>query len=1626
MAKIEIKSFFMIDNQFVISVKKDLEIKEVFLKYEEEAVTVPLFYDDDTKKYRFDFSVLNVEDLVAGKYTLLGNVGGDLLKFHYSNEEGIAKQDTFFFIGEKENADLQKAIYFTDYWNVKLVVGAKKVVNRLMITTPEHDLLEEIESNGMDVIIPDPNDVISKIFMIAYKDQSEMFIQSKKVDKGVRVRLADIKSTNNKRFEIWAELVNGKKVRLVNPKKKQNSLEMRYIPVQSGYIYFTVNGRLSFYNTNLPIHLLEQTSSVEVDGIKLDKSKLTVHSNKSMELMIVSDTNINDFILLGVNNTLDLETISISEGRTYSLYGRIEGTKGGFGLLRTSSVVEDSDDFSLDDEQLKLQVKKPLKLSVVVTFYNVAEYLPETLASITPSIQGLSGSEYEVLLVNDGSTDNSQVVAQEFVDRYENFKLINKVNAGLGEARNTGIDAASGEYIAFVDGDDIIAQNAYRNMLDIVEITGSDVITGGVVRLRDGYEKLSPVYRKVFNKKMFKIKFEDHPALVNDTTAWNKLYKLDFMREHNYRYPTRLYEDMELTLSVFKNANHIDVYPTTVYYWRIRDAAGNASITNSRHEISNFEERMIGVHQIHNNLIDNEILRSAYEQKVLEVDFSLYIKLLAQVHEDYQILIANEVAWAVNTFRIASLNQLSFRNKVIFSLLAMNRISETINFIGSSFSVRLDEDRKFVSKYNAALLPIFEEKISEVDILGNLKVSSLETEQNSWTIELESTLSINGDLVPINDVAVSESDSQNVVQLPIISLDESEDETVQKLKFNINDKQLSRITKIKGELFFNVGVLGIRKIIPVNVPNSYLLKNVQNFDKNGDLNGLGLSANKRVVALNYSHKDPVAVMSSSDDSIQFDLHNYIPLKDMYLENSDGERVYLRLNNSTNQYSVKKDVFKEFGRKEWALRESPVKSVAIRMLKDNTVIDLGSQAISLMVTKDLSFGFDVDYRLALAQNVSIKQEEISIRSVVTKSLVSEVMELSDVEEQVKLAIVGDKIVRQIIDVSLISTTADYIELSSTAHLDTSFVIGNGLEMKYLILDRNGRQVKDTLLRMGNIRTIGSSKNFILGQDNKRKNAPIQLSTTLTEEQVEVISRLSSSPARIQAMDYTRNQNNLSIEKNTIFYESFFGQLFTDNPYAVFKYIFDNDEQKRYEHVWVVKDYLDIQTAKKYTNEPNVRFVKYNSPEYRRYLAVAKYIVMNTSTALYFSPREGQQVLQTWHGIPLKRLGTDSNMIPGANNNVIRSFSQANLVANPDDFTQAKVVGKLDIMGIQNAKYFVGSYPRWERVMNASSEGYREWLDTQLSLNPNKKIALYAPTWRGTNGSVIDESDKMIEIYHQISQYLGSDYQVLLKAHVNAYTRLKNRNLDNVIFVPNTLDANELLSVTDILISDYSSIIFDFAITGRPVIEYMYDINQYAEYSGLYHEMVTKIPGIVATNKNSLRSALIRAKETKILDTNRLTKNKVMSDIKALTDEFLGEDIHVKTSDVSAVIVYSDEIELSPVVVAGKVNDYFEKSVNEPVVLHIGTYKSHSNINQFISNLRPGTRNMYKAVNLDLTLRDIINLETGEELGLSQEAKARIKRRILRQVFGNINVIDIDTISGIRDGDVETKLILDVIK
>ncbi len=202
-----------------------------------------------------------------------------------------------------------------------------------------------------------------------------------------------------------------------------------------------------------------------------------------------------------------------------------------------------------------------MELSIIVPVYNVEKYLKDCLDSLLDQ----DIEDYEIIVVNDGSTDLSQPIIDRYVANHANVHSLIKPNGGLASARNLGLMHASGRYIAFVDSDDMVIKGAYKKVL-AKTCEDPDLIVFDFAYI---YENREP-----FIKKGIADTSDDlHKNLImSPLFAWNKVYKKAYLDKLNIEYPNgKLYEDIPVTIKTFLNTDKIIYIDEVLYQYRQRN-----------------------------------------------------------------------------------------------------------------------------------------------------------------------------------------------------------------------------------------------------------------------------------------------------------------------------------------------------------------------------------------------------------------------------------------------------------------------------------------------------------------------------------------------------------------------------------------------------------------------------------------------------------------------------------------------------------------------------------------------------------------------------------------------------------------------------------------------------------------------------------------------------------------------------------------------------------------------------------------------------------------------------------------------------------------------------------------------
>lgn len=210
-------------------------------------------------------------------------------------------------------------------------------------------------------------------------------------------------------------------------------------------------------------------------------------------------------------------------------------------------------------------------ISIVVAVYNVEQYI----AKCIDSLLNQSFHDFELILVNDGSKDNSLSILREYEKKEPRIIVIDKKNGGLSDARNAGIAIAKGKYISFIDGDDFVEPTMLEKCVNKLEETNSDIVMFDIYQYFLATGKKEVIANPFDENKVYSL--ETSPEIITKikNAAWNKVYRLSLFKENDIRYPWGYYyEDLGTTYRLLARAKKI-VFINEPLYDYLQDRPGN-------------------------------------------------------------------------------------------------------------------------------------------------------------------------------------------------------------------------------------------------------------------------------------------------------------------------------------------------------------------------------------------------------------------------------------------------------------------------------------------------------------------------------------------------------------------------------------------------------------------------------------------------------------------------------------------------------------------------------------------------------------------------------------------------------------------------------------------------------------------------------------------------------------------------------------------------------------------------------------------------------------------------------------------------------------------------------------------
>ena len=317
----------------------------------------------------------------------------------------------------------------------------------------------------------------------------------------------------------------------------------------------------------------------------------------------------------------------------------------------------------------------------------------------------------------------------------------------------------------------------------------------------------------------------------------------------------------------------------------------------------------------------------------------------------------------------------------------------------------------------------------------------------------------------------------------------------------------------------------------------------------------------------------------------------------------------------------------------------------------------------------------------------------------------------------------------------------------------------------------------------------------------------------------------------------------VKKKLVLFMAFHGRGIVDNPKALYLEMLSDEEYKDYSIVWVINN-KDTELPAK------IKKVRYQSLSYFFYLARSKYWIINCKLPEYVHKKKNQIYIQTWHGTPLKKLGRDiieSEASKSRSGRSLRKVKKSylidarryNLMISPNSFCTEVFQSAF---GVEKKQLLEIGYPRNDVLYDPALEKI-EYLKEKYNIPKKKNVLLYAPTWRDDDYKLEGYTFRL-NLNLEMWKNILSDYIILFKPHYFIVNDIEidEKYKDFIRIIDPQSDINDLYLISDCLVTDYSSVFFDYALLVRPIYFYMYDLEKYEKnLRGFYLDIYKDLPG-----------------------------------------------------------------------------------------------------------------------------------------------------------------------------------------
>lgn len=1124
-------------------------------------------------------------------------------------------------------------------------------------------------------------------------------------------------------------------------------------------------------------------------------------------------------------------------------HGGFEGLRD---YKRKSKSFHDSSDDSAHAKRVSPAWDQPT-LSVVVPAFNASDFIEKCLRSILAQ-QGIT---LEILVVDDGSNDDTVKRVKQVAERDDRVTVISGPNSGPAIARDRGVEAAHGAYLAFADADDEVLPDAYATMVNSLERTGSDVATGSYTRIGKMGRSRPKLTARVHARQRLAVRLDDMPELLEEPVLWNKVYRRDFWNRHVG--PMRSfanYEDQEPVYRALVGAAAIDVLTADVYAWRLAD--GRNTRSRRKAKLTDLRAKLEVIEALNNVLEHEQNKVRAHAYAIwMGTDLAMHAEYLDTAKKRFRKTLCTATNDLKKSMPRSAWKLIPAQERLFMWVVATGRLDDIEEILGTRLeettAVPLEyvEGRWYVAPtYVNRLetqLPSRLLKARDIDIKPVVLVRNARW-VNEGELELQGCAYIPG--IDPSDVDVRIQGVMDGATVFDVAVDSREDNRVDLeagdpwrsyaaggFTVRIDIREIDDISQRGIDLF---GVFDARSVcLRAPVTSSAVV---------GMIAPSPMIDGQRVTVIADEHDElsirpvsmPAAPVIATNVSIQ------------------GRRITVTLSSDADVRSI--ELVHRNETHQLAIQDHSIFDGSLPSPPDG--YESGGERIWTLKarngngqTEDVYYG-SVDY---LLPNTGRARPE------------------PDVDGKVKIA-------QRAIRVTVTGASSDRDRLMLTGRVDPP-------QRLFVLLKSSGQTIApaETMWRAdggfttvydltttgpegGTVAALSGGYHVRFGSFATEAEGWARVAAKLAIRPVDCFTEWNtlrvegresgavavtasppwSSGERTKCGQFALRRREWGPLTSGVVFESYNGKSANDNPRAIFDAILD--ERYGIPLFWSVRD------RRVEVPDGGIPIVE-GTAAWHNAMATSKMWVNNNNFPYHIRKRQGQFYLQTWHGTPIKKLLLDMSRrkVPLSYRRIMgNEVPQWDLLLAQSEEAANSLRASLGHEG----DIVVGEQPRNVRLVNCLHR--QNETRGQLGLSLDERVILYVPTWRNADRN--GRHMRWRQLLDPQSLAEATNARVLVRAHhVAKPEKAKLQGVNDVSDYPHVED---LMAVTDVLITDYSSIVYDFDLTGGSAVLFVPDHKHYRKERGMYPdwakgrnvaENVTELVQLVTDNLTDVRKA-----------------------------------------------------------------------------------------------------------------------------------------------------------------------------